>query len=167
MADIEVEVRLQDPDVTGDWDTFDDAEEDLLQSAEFGAGRRIIEFDGSAVGSLSCIQVPYGPNRRSLAWRIGVTVLPQYRGRGIGSAAQRLLAEELLATSDANRVEADTDVGNVAEQRALEKAGFVREGVARGAQWRMGAWHDRVLYGFVRVSGTDDASDKMTTDEPL
>jgi RimJ/RimL family protein N-acetyltransferase len=68
----------------------------------------------------------------------------------VGAAAQRLLADQLLSQSGANRVEADTDVGNIAEQRALERAGFTREGVVRGAQWRRGAWHDRVLYGRLR-----------------
>ncbi|MEP7024113.1 MAG: GNAT family protein [Actinomycetota bacterium] len=80
----------------------------------------------------------------------GGTVLPAWRNRGIGAAAQRLLAEQLFGQSDANRVEADTDFGNLPEPRALERAGFTREGVVRGAQWRHGQWHDRVLYGWLR-----------------
>lgn len=93
----------------------------------------------------------YGPNRRSLAWNVGITILPAFRGRRIGAAAQRCLAEELFTKSDANRVVADTDVANVAEQRSLERAGFEREGIARGAQWRQGAWHDRVIYSRLRT----------------
>jgi RimJ/RimL family protein N-acetyltransferase len=73
-----------------------------------------------------------------------------YRGRGYGSRAQRLLAEHLFATTPSNRVEADTDVENAAEQRALERAGFTREGVVRGAQYRRGRWHDLVLYSLLR-----------------
>ena len=34
--------------------------------------------------------------------------------------------------------------------RALERAGYHREGVLRGAQWRAGAWHDLVLYARLR-----------------
>ncbi|MBA2393543.1 MAG: GNAT family N-acetyltransferase, partial [Ktedonobacteraceae bacterium] len=48
------------------------------------------------------------------------------------------------------RVEATTDITNRAEQRALEKAGFTREGVLRKAQWRNGNWHDMVVYSKVR-----------------
>ena len=48
------------------------------------------------------------------------------------------------------RVEASTDVENVPEQRALERAGFTREGVLRRAQWRAGDWHDVVLYSKLR-----------------
>jgi RimJ/RimL family protein N-acetyltransferase len=54
------------------------------------------------------------------------------------------LADYLFETTETNRVEASTDVENVAQQRALEKAGFVREGVQRGAQFRAGAQHDPV-----------------------
>ena len=49
------------------------------------------------------------------------------------------------------RVEAHTDVENVAEQRALSKAGFTREGVVRGAQWRDGAYRDGLLYSILRA----------------
>ena len=92
----------------------------------------------------------YGPNAESRAWNIGISLIPDVRGRGLGAGVQRQLAERLFATSAANRVEATTDVDNVAEQRALEKAGFTREGVQRGAQWRGGAWHDVVTYAITR-----------------
>ncbi len=143
--------RVGSPEARGEWDWFDDPPEDMLSSEEFGGERRVIEMtDGTPVGTVSFIRVPYGPNSRSLAWRIGITVLPEYRNRGYGAAAQRALAEWLFGASAANRVEAGTDVGNVAEQRSLGKAGFTREGIIRGAQWRRGAWHDRVLYSFLR-----------------
>ena len=43
-----------------------------------------------------------------------------------------------------------TDVENLAEQRALEKAGYHRDGVLLGAQFRAGAYHDLVVYSVVR-----------------
>jgi RimJ/RimL family protein N-acetyltransferase len=111
----------------------------------------IVELEeGTPVGDLGWFGVPYGPNRRSLAWKIGCTIDVPHRGRGIGSRAQRLLADHLFATTPSNRVEADTDVENVAEQHALERAGFRRDGVVRGAQYRGGRWHDLVLYGLLR-----------------
>ncbi|MFZ0214624.1 MAG: GNAT family protein [Candidatus Dormiibacterota bacterium] len=143
--------RLSTREVSGPWDYFDDPPHDLLRGQDYGGGWRVIEIDGGiAVGSVSFIQIPYGPNRRSLAWRIGITVLPEHRRRGIGAAAQRRLADLLFAGTAANRVEADTDVENVPEQRTLERAGFQREGVHRGAQYRGGRWHDRILYARLR-----------------
>jgi RimJ/RimL family protein N-acetyltransferase len=144
-------LALAAPEVAGEWDSFDDPPEAMISGAHYGGGTNIVELPGeTAVGAVSWIQVPYGPNRRSLAWSIGITILPSFRSHHYGAAAQRLLAQELFARSDANRVQADTDVGNVAEQRSLEHAGFTREGVLRGAQWRRGTWHDRVLYSLLR-----------------
>jgi aminoglycoside 6'-N-acetyltransferase len=144
--------ELSSPEAEGDWNTFDDPPESMLSGANYGGGSLLVELpDETPVGVVTWIQIPYGPNRRSLAWNIGITMHPAFRGRRIGAAAQRALADKLLATSDANRVVADTDIANVAEQRSLERAGFVREGVARGAQWRQGAWHDRVMYSRLRT----------------
>ena len=77
-------------------------------------------------------------------------MLPEARGRGVGTAAQRMLVRYLFAHTQVNRIDANTDLTNVAEQRALEKAGFTREGVLRGAQFREGTYHDMVLYSILR-----------------
>jgi RimJ/RimL family protein N-acetyltransferase len=42
------------------------------------------------------------------------------------------------------------DYDNVAEQRALEKSGFRREGVLRQAGFRGGRWRDGILYALLR-----------------
>ncbi len=142
---------LGSPEVSGEWDRFDDPPEAMLSGAYYGGGSKIVQLtDGTPVGHVSWIQIPYGPNAMSLAWSIGITILPQYRGRHLAASAQHLLAEELLGRSGANRVQADTDIGNFPEQKALERAGFTREGIARGAQWRCGEWHDRVVYSYLR-----------------
>jgi RimJ/RimL family protein N-acetyltransferase len=102
------------------------------------------------VGSVGWHKERYGPNERSEAWNIGITLIPEARGQGFGPEAQRLLADYLFATTSIDRVEASTDVDNAAEQRALEKAGFIREGILRGAQFRHGARHDLVNYARLR-----------------
>ena len=68
---------------------------------------------------------------------------------GYGNAGY-LIAEYLFANTGANRVEGSTDIENIASQRALEKAGFSREGVNRGAQFRAGTFHELVLYSRLR-----------------
>jgi RimJ/RimL family protein N-acetyltransferase len=42
-------------------------------------------------------------------------------------------------------------VQNVAEQRALERAGFTREGILRHTQLRAGRWRDNVIYSILRA----------------
>jgi RimJ/RimL family protein N-acetyltransferase len=115
-------------------------------------GAMIVELtaDGTPIGSVSWHAVRYGPNPESAVLNIGINLVPDARGHGYGGEAQRLLADFLFATTSANRVEAMTDVENAAEQRALEKSGFVREGVLRGSQYRAGAWHDLVVYSLLR-----------------
>jgi RimJ/RimL family protein N-acetyltransferase len=84
-------------------------------------------------------------------WEIGIALLPEARGCGYGTQAHRLLARYLFAHTPVHRIEASTEVANVAEQRALEKAGFTREGVQRGVGWRDGARRDGVTYSLLRT----------------
>lgn len=81
---------------------------------------------------------------------IGIVLLAAERGRGVGAAAQRELADLLFRHTTVHRVEASTDIDNTAEPRALAAAGFTREGVLRGSQWRQGGYHDAVIYSRLR-----------------
>lgn len=105
---------------------------------------------GEPIGSVGYRVVDYGPNRGSQAYAIGISLLADQRGQGYGVEAQQLLAGYLFDTYPIVRVEASTDIANLPEQRALEKAGFTREGVLRKAQWRAGDWHDLVVYSKLR-----------------
>jgi len=116
-------------------------------------GTLIVErlSDGLPIGSVSWRRVTvYGPSPGSDAWQIGIELIPAARGQGHGSAAQRLIADWLFAATTVNRVEASTDIENIPEQRALEKAGYVREGVIRGCQLRAGTLHDLAYYSRIR-----------------
>ena len=117
-------------------------------------GTLIVEVieTGEPIGTVGWHGIGYGPNSASRAWNIGIALIPSARGHGYGGEAQRLLAEELFRTTDANRVEASTDVENLPEQRALEKAGFTREG--SGAARRCGRARTTTsspIRGFARI----------------
>ncbi|MFI2610138.1 GNAT family N-acetyltransferase [Kitasatospora sp. NPDC018619] len=84
-------------------------------------------------------------------WSLGVQLVPDARGRGIGTRAQRLLVDYLFAHTPVMRLEADTEAGNLAEQRVLEKLGFTREGVQRAVTFRGGEWRDVVRYSLLRT----------------
>ncbi|MCX4764185.1 GNAT family N-acetyltransferase [Streptomyces sp. NBC_01275] len=90
----------------------------------------------------------------SHCWNTGIQLLPQAQGRGVGTRAQRLLVHYLFAHTPVARIEAVTERENIAEQRALEKAGFTREGVLRSLVFRDGHWRDAVSYSVLR----DEAS---------
>jgi len=125
----------------------------LLQEVRSSALGVLDTATGELLGSVSWHPEGYGRTFACAAWNIGIGLLPGARGRGVGTLSQRLLVEHLFATTEVDRIEASTDVDNVAEQRALEKAGFRREGVLRGAQVRGGVRRDIVLFGLLRSDG--------------
>ena len=158
-------IRKRDRPVLAAWDRSPGSEfEDLGGEPPPGAqatervplppgsgGLAVTDGDDVLLGSVGWHPVLYGPNAGSRALDIGISLHPSAWGRGHGTRAQRMLAEYLFATTPVHRVQASTDVSNVAEQRALERAGFVREGVLRGAQWRRGAYHDLLSYARLRT----------------
>ena len=136
-----------------EWHGWTDPQRSRRQWAESGllgddGGALIVLHDTERVGHVSWRKVITGP--KASGWAIGVGLAPEFRGRGYGSEAQRLLARYLFAHTQVNRIEATTEITNVAEQRALEKAGFTREGVLRGTAFRQGRWHDQVIYSVLR-----------------
>ena len=118
-----------------------------------GLERWAVEWtrDGHAVvvGHLSAHPVRYGPTVGSRAMNIGISLVEEARGRGIGATAQRLLAD-LLHDRGVVRVEASTDVENEAEKGSLSKAGFSLEGVLRQAQVRQDGRHDLQMWSHIR-----------------
>lgn len=111
----------------------------------------VLDGDRRPIGTVQWHLARYGPTRGSVAFNIGISLQPAARGHGHGTRAQALLATYLFHRYPVHRIEAGTDSENLAEQRALERAGFHREGVTRGAQWRAGSWHDLVVYSRLRT----------------
>ena len=147
-----------DPDYNGPFGTYAlAADGDVRRRFELDGylnhdhGRLIVvDASGATVGVVSYIAIFHGPPPSNRVYNIGIDIDPAHRRRGYGAAAQALLARYLFDTYTIERVEASTDVENVAEQRALERAGFTREGILRRAQWRAGAWRDICLYSKLR-----------------
>ncbi len=108
----------------------------------------VAQSDDAAKGWVSWRQGAL--HAQAASFEIGALLFPEHRGRGVGSAAQRMLVEHLFATNPIHRVWAGTGPDNLAEQRALERCGFVREGVLRQEIFRGGEWHDSVIYGLLR-----------------
>ena len=151
------ERQAVDPEAGGtfNWAGFRDVHATRRRLDETGlitpdGGCLIVEHDDTVAGTVVWGKVSYGTAAWS-CWNIGIALLPEHRGKGVGTEAQRRLAGYLFDTGPVQRVEAYTDVENVAEQRALEKAGFTREGVLRSTQFREGRWRDLVMYSLIRA----------------
>jgi RimJ/RimL family protein N-acetyltransferase len=110
-------------------------------------GKLVVSVGAETAGFVGWTPTGHGAGRyRS----IGIALLPEYRGRGVGTRAQDLLCRYLFAHTAVHRIEAGTQPENTAEQRALRKVGFREEGVLRGAEFRDGAWRDIVIFGLLR-----------------
>jgi RimJ/RimL family protein N-acetyltransferase len=114
-----------------------------------GSWLAVTPADGTFAGIVSWREHSQGTNRH-VCFEIGIALFPPFRGRGLGTAAQRTFVDHLFATTQVHRIQAQTEAGNRAEQRALEKVGFEREGRQREALFRAGKWRDLVLYGLLR-----------------
>jgi RimJ/RimL family protein N-acetyltransferase len=152
------------PVATGvhEWHGWPDPQRRRRRGAESGllgedGGTLIVMADADRVGQVSWRKVITGP--AAFGWALGIGLAPEFRNRGYGSAAQRQIVHYLFAHTQVNRIEATTEITNVAEQRALEKAGFTREGVLRGTAFRQGRWHDQIIYSVLRDEVTLEDAD--------
>jgi RimJ/RimL family protein N-acetyltransferase len=85
---------------------------------------------------------------------VGYDLLPAWRGRGYATRAVRLLARWAFTHAGVARLAAGTAADNVASQRVLERAGFVREGLQRRRLPAAGGDRvDEVHYGLVPDDG--------------
>jgi RimJ/RimL family protein N-acetyltransferase len=126
-----------------------------------GSGALVIVDENDEVcGYVSWHWNHWGPTPESHCPMLGIWLRESWRGRSVGRLAQRRVAEILFEQTTTNRVEAHTDVENVAEWRALEAAGFTREGIIRGAHWRPDGYHDGYLYSILRGDLTTDIRDQ-------
>ncbi|MGW7685537.1 GNAT family N-acetyltransferase [Kribbella sp. NPDC054772] len=160
-----------------DWNGFRDAQKPARRYVEDGFlgaedGRLIVRSGVETAGFVSWRSGSF--DGRTKYWEIGIALLPEYRGRGIGWRAQALLTAYLFEHTPVYRVQAATHPENVAEQKALEKAGFRFEAVIRGCEFRGGRMRDGYLYSRLRDdpepalgNGSVTGSDQEAIREPL
>lgn len=89
-----------------------------------------------------------GEKRRTA--HIGYWLAPSFWGRGIATAACRMLTARAFERHDLLRLETTVYAPNRASARVLEKCGYVREGVLRNAVVKRNAIMDAYLYAKVR-----------------
>ena len=89
-----------------------------------GSGAPFVIADPGDDRALGLVNLQFGEDAT-----VAVSVFPQERGRGIASRAMRLAATWGLRELGLRRVVAEAAADNAASIRAIEKAGFRREGL--------------------------------------
>ena len=118
----------------------------------FGLGIHLAvteRYTGDFIGTIGLFKVDWS----HLTSEVGYGMRPAARGRGYATEALRLVSDWALHDRGLFRVELRAMVTNRASIRVAEKAGYLREGVARGAE-RDADGVSRDMIVFSRI-GTD------------
>jgi RimJ/RimL family protein N-acetyltransferase len=118
----------------------------LTGTAEDGAASFVVDLDGAAVGSAALFA--FDPLVHHA--EAGISLLPEVRGRGVGTAAIGQLVEFGFVRRNLRRIHLQAIASNARALRAYEKAGFVEEGRLREHAWVRGRYEDIVLMGILR-----------------
>ena len=113
-----------------------------------GRGAPFVVADAADDRPLGLLNLQFQEDRQVAG--IAVSVFPEARGRGIASRAMRLGATWGLRDLGVERVFAEAAADNIASIRAIEKAGFQREGVLRAHCKTHGQRHDCVMFSLLR-----------------
>jgi RimJ/RimL family protein N-acetyltransferase len=81
---------------------------------------------------------------------LGYNIVPTERRKGYATEAIRLMVDYLFLSKDIIRIQAKADPENLASWKALEHAGFTREGILRKTCYCNGEWRDDCMYSILR-----------------
>lgn len=110
----------------------------------------VVDVDGAAVGSASLFEFDSFAHHAEA----GISLVPEARGRGVGTAAILQLVEFGFVRRNLRRIHLQAIASNTGALRSYEKAGFVVEGRLREHAWVRGAYEDIVLMGILRSEQT-------------
>jgi ribosomal-protein-alanine N-acetyltransferase len=127
----------------------------LAQSALGSRANWTIRVDGVLAGDISLHSIQRGSVHTA---NVGYMVDAAFRGRGVATAALRLVVARSFGDLGLHRLDAGAMPSNLGSQRVLEKAGFSRVGVLERFLYVAGSWQDHVLYEVVGADFVPDVS---------
>ncbi|WP_422124594.1 GNAT family N-acetyltransferase [Planococcus sp. X10-3] len=124
----------------------------IIQSAENREAGREYNFGifengtDKLVGTINLFRILRGPLQSAI---IGYAVDKNYNGKGYATEAIGLMVDYAFKELGLHRIEAGVMPHNTPSIRALEKAGFEREGIARKNVQINGKWQDHVVMAII------------------
>ncbi|PIH04125.1 GNAT family N-acetyltransferase [Clostridium combesii] len=114
---------------------------------EMGRVMFIIEtLDGINVGILNLNSI----HERNGTFSIGMQVDKDYRGKGYGTEAMRILLRYAFLERRLNKFNASVLDGNIGSTTMLKKLGCQQEGVRRQVVYTDGRYMDEILFGLTK-----------------
>jgi ribosomal-protein-alanine N-acetyltransferase len=139
---------MNNPEFVGEYQPFiqrDKVEmEKLLEGGLFEQKVFVVEKkDGIKIGYV-------GYSRIGTFFEIGYALMPNERSKGYGTEAIKMIVDYLFLTKETGRIQAQTDMRNVASLKVLEKVGFKKEGIVRNFGFIRGKYVDSCLCSIIR-----------------
>ena len=110
----------------------------------------IREPSGYLIGGIGVVGEWLARDHRA---EFGYWLAQSYRGRGLMPRAIQAFATYVFQQLRLHRLYATPFASNLASHRALEKAGFQREGLLRHHHFKQGTYFDAIIYA--RISESD------------
>lgn len=122
--------------------TTEDAKWWVVEGSQSGVVRAI-EVDEQLVG---CIGVMPGEFEYERSGEIGYWLAQSHWRRGITSQAINLIVEEVLTTTQIERIFATVFSSNEPSKQLLQRCGFTREATLKKAIFKNGKFYDSCLF---------------------
>ncbi len=133
-----VELPLTEEEAKQQWKDF------LEKSKQQGRINFIIESPaGEKVGCLNLNSI----DERNGTFSIGMQIGREYRGKGYGTAAMKILLQYAFYERRLHKFQGFVIEGNIASETMLKKLGCVQEGVIRGTTYHQGTYWNELHYG--------------------
>jgi len=122
----------------------------LSDLRKFESYRWFVAANGEVVGSVSLKNISH-----SMGYgEIGYGLAESHHGKGIATAAVRLLVEKIFREPNLRKLLAYVHEENIASCRVLEKVGFQEEGLLREHYLILGNPVNEILYGLLKQEWT-------------
>ena len=108
----------------------------------------VIDIGGKAIGEVWVSHISYAYEKHKASF--GYVIRKEYRGKGITTAAVKLLTDYAFKKYKLKRMYTRTRAFNKASRRLLEKAGFKLEAIMKKDAWKKGKYLDNCLYAKVK-----------------
>ena len=119
----------------------------MLSADENSTFAYAITIDDRAVGSIGAFRQS---NIHCKTAELGYYLAEEYWGRGIMTDSIRQLCDTVFKTTDILRIYAEPFSHNIGSRRALEKAGFVFEGIMKNNAVKNGKILDMAMYALTK-----------------
>lgn len=107
----------------------------------------VIEADHVPVGTIGLLSIDQRNKKAEFYIAIGQK---EYKGKGVGTEASRLVLKYGFEDLGLNKIYFYTETGNIAAQKLYEKLGFKREGELKSDVFSHGRFVDNYVYGLLK-----------------